>query len=597
MCTLDDIPIDFSILTIIYLRTFKKKLQETRSVTPLKRNRNKRMTGEEDEVNVLANVALNRQFNSSLITRGSRLSQVTPADCLLTATRIAGLSVGLRVPRMAGVEAETLWHCALPCECELRAQNPTSSLSLVFGSDNRTKFRARVARKRSRQNKSWSSFMRNVKESFTEGKRNYTQPTQPVGKVSAKCRQIVGKVSAKCRHIVGRIPVLPATVVSMPEDSHLTTAIDKHTEAKRFRGFFDEVVYIRQLATRGPGTNQTSREKMIRHQVLQCTAPTTNNFPVRCTQSDEVGMEQRWSTRVAETGDTRDNPLTNGIFRHERLRRESSPVRIVIINLRALDRGFDSWPLLFAVRRPLVLRPSRRRGFTSGFFACENRAGRCRMSESFLEGLPFPLVFSLLHSGAALRFALIDSQDLDVKSGPDHFTYSPTIGCERGGSRGVPEKASAVIGRYRQQKTTLEMRAREDIASFRIQTLAERKTRRRGNGCRNRLKLSNPREKEFAEMQGWGKREIPEKTRRQTREKDEIFVASVTCCLYRIGYWRSGFFFCFDLNRTRAVTIERFKGKEGGRGGYKRRCFHSNEMTRCPLSGIATTLVAVFRAL
>ncbi|KAJ8887445.1 hypothetical protein PR048_013660 [Dryococelus australis] len=51
-----------------------------------------------------------------------------------------------------------------------------------------------------------------------------------------------------------------------------------------------------------------------------------------------------------------------------------------------------------------------------------NHAGRCRWSAGFLGDLPFP---APLHSGAAPcppRFALIGSQDLDVKSRPNLFT-------------------------------------------------------------------------------------------------------------------------------------------------------------------------------
>ncbi|KAJ8880400.1 hypothetical protein PR048_016869 [Dryococelus australis] len=55
---------------------------------------------------------------------------------------------------------------------------------------------------------------------------------------------------------------------------------------------------------------------------------------------------------------------------------------------------------------------------------CENRAGRCRCSVGFLGDLPFP---QSLHYGAAPfspRFALIGSQDLDVKSRPNLSTCS-----------------------------------------------------------------------------------------------------------------------------------------------------------------------------
>ena len=52
-----------------------KQLRESGSITCRKRNRNKRSTGEEGEINVLAAVAVDPQISSRAIARGSGISQ------------------------------------------------------------------------------------------------------------------------------------------------------------------------------------------------------------------------------------------------------------------------------------------------------------------------------------------------------------------------------------------------------------------------------------------------------------------------------------------------------------------------------------------
>ncbi|KAJ8874863.1 hypothetical protein PR048_022753 [Dryococelus australis] len=62
-------------------------------------------------------------------------------------------------------------------------------------------------------------------------------------------------------------------------------------------------------------------------------------------------------------------------------------------------------------------------------FACGNRAGRCRSLANILGDLSSPSPLPTLHSGAdpsSLRFTLICSQGLDVKSPLHYFTHSLT---------------------------------------------------------------------------------------------------------------------------------------------------------------------------
>ncbi|KAJ8865832.1 hypothetical protein PR048_033354, partial [Dryococelus australis] len=90
------------------------------------------------------------------------------------------------------------------------------------------------------------------------------------------------------------------------------------------------------------------------------------------------------------------------------------------------------------------------------YFARGNHAGRCRWSAGFIWDPPFPLPFHFDTAPCSAHFALIGSQDLDVKSRPNLFIHSLHSVSYKGvhitgRSSGMPNHIVNFAGPYRRE--------------------------------------------------------------------------------------------------------------------------------------------------